>query len=71
MDETPQPLWIPPRLCKMEVKAVFNDSGTHDLPKIATANQNTTRKNASLRQRVSAKMLPIEKRAGDLAAYGK
>lgn len=71
MDETPQPLWTPPRLWRREVTAVLKASGTHDLPKIVTANENSTRRNASLRQSVKANMLPIENRAGLALAYGK
>lgn len=71
MDETPQPLWTPPKLWRREVMAVLRISGTHDRPKIKTVDQNTKRRNASLRQSVNANMLPIEKRAGFFLAYGK
>lgn len=64
MEETPQPLWMPPKLCRREVREVLTQRGTHDLPIIETLNQNSTRKNASLRQRHNMNMLPIENRAG-------
>ena len=71
IEETPQPLCIPPRLWRRDVVAVLRAKGIHGLPKIFTARKKTTRKQASLRQSVKASIFAMEKSAALLLAYGK
>lgn len=71
IDETPQPLCIPPRLWRRDVVAVLRNRGIHDLPKTFTASQKTIRRKASLRHSVRASMFAMEKSAALPLAYGK
>jgi len=70
IEETPQPLCIPPRLWRRDVVAVLRRRGTHDLPNNLTDSQNTTRKKASLLHSVKARIFTIEKSAALFLAYG-
>ncbi|GER24480.1 RHOMBOID-like protein 3 [Striga asiatica] len=63
MEEIPQPLCMPPSDCNRDVVIVLRRRGTHEWPRAATTAQKTSLRNASLRQRTSAKTFAIENRA--------